>query len=222
MVVVDAATRIGIREAIGNGQAGDGDAVARGDVEDAASGVAVHGHVSGTGAVDEQIIGDEQLARGQRDGAVGAGSEVNGVDARKGIGIRNGLAQAAGAIVVRVHHAEARTDESFRIEGVVKRGLGQDRRRADQAKDRNHEIAERYKTQNAEPGCFHSVDEAIYQVMRSFARERAKEFVCLRRLRSFYYFRFALCSQILDYPFERFHFFRSGDGQSIAWEKERG
>src|SRR5262245_21753390 len=106
MVIVDAASGVvgehgAALHAVGDGQAGNGNGIARGNVEHAAGGVAIDGDVGRAGAQDVQILGNEQFAVGQSDGAVGARDEHDGVLTGATICVRHrdGVTETAGTAV---------------------------------------------------------------------------------------------------------------------------
>ena len=106
MIVVDAAAATYGFRTLGDRQAGNAGEGVGADVEYAAVGIAADGDMACAGAVQEQAIGDEQLARCQRNGAIGAGGKLDHISARRGVGFGNCLAQAACARIVGVQHRE--------------------------------------------------------------------------------------------------------------------
>src|SRR5205823_3030187 len=63
-VIIEDPASAEICQPVGDSQTGDGSDHIGADVEHATGGIAVHSQVSGTPAVDEQLIADEQFARG--------------------------------------------------------------------------------------------------------------------------------------------------------------
>jgi hypothetical protein len=58
------------------------------------------------GAGDPQVVGDGQRAAGQGDGALQPAGEADSVGPGVGVGVEDGLAQRAGAVVGQVQDGE--------------------------------------------------------------------------------------------------------------------